>query len=155
MAQVDRSPLVEQRKDLGLLPGQQTVGRVAARCSIIEGAGRLAVPPPPGSGAVKLEQPADAAERPAGVDGVFDQAEQDELGGAVNPSRDRAAQAQLAFPRSAANSIACSTITDDRRTTSARNWASSVRSARSCLGRPGRDDCNAAMAPSRAAWATS
>ena len=151
VAQIDRPPLVEQGQDLGLLPGQQAVGRVAARDGIIEGAGGLAVPPPPRPGTFQLEQPADPSQRPPRVDRVVDQTEQDELGGAVNPSRDRAAQAQLAFPRRAANSIACSTITDDNRMTSARSWASSVRSARFCFGLPGRDDCSAAIAPSRAA----
>ena len=148
--EVDGTPLVEQRQDLGLFPAQQAVDGVAAGLGVVEAAGELAVLPPPRPGPVDLEQPADPRQRPPGGDGVVDQGEQRCFDGRIDTSWDRAVQPQLAFPRSAANSMACSTIVAVSRSLSARRRASSDSSARSARGRPGRDAGNAAIAPSLA-----
>src|SRR3954447_19729781 len=150
MRAVNLAPLLEQGEDLGFLPGQQAMDRPSSAGDILEPVEDLAVPPSPRPLPVEFEHTADPGQRPAGLHGVVDDAQQDRLGGPVDSSWDRAAQSQAAFPRSAANSMACSTIVACNRVTSAVSLAISVASALDCFGRPGRDACNAAMAPSRA-----
>src|SRR5215207_3069466 len=150
MRTVKLAPLLEHREDLGLLPGEQPVDRVAAPGEVLETVPHLAVPPPPGPLTVQLEHAADPGHRPARLHRVVDDAEQHGLGGRVDSRRDRAAQPQAAFPRSAASSMACSTIVSCSRVISPVSLTISVCSARLCLGRPGRDACSAATAPSRA-----
>jgi len=47
MAAVNLAPLLEHRQDLGLLPGQQPVDRVAAAGEVLETVRHLRVLPPP------------------------------------------------------------------------------------------------------------
>ena len=130
---------LEQGEDLRLFPAQEAVDGVPAGPGVVEAAGDLAVLPAPRPGPVQLEEPTDPRQRPARCDRVGDQDKEGSLDGRVDTSRDRAAQAQLAFPRSASNSMACSTIVAVSRALSSRRRASSDNSARSARGRPGRD----------------
>ena len=66
----------------------------------------------------------------ATISAIIDQIEQGLLGGPIDTGRDRAAHPQCDFPRSTANSTACSTIVDCNRSTSARNAAASAASWR-------------------------
>ncbi len=67
MREIDRAPLLEDGEDLGLLPRQEPMDRVAARGGIVEAARGLAVPPPPRPLPVQLEDPADPGECPPGL----------------------------------------------------------------------------------------
>ena len=150
MGEIDRTPQFEQGKDLSFFPGEQTVDPPAARAGVLELTGQLTVFPTPQTGPVHLKQPADPRQRPPAGNGVMDQGQQGCFHGRIDASWDRTVQAQLVFPRNAANSMACSTIVDASRALSAPNLASSLSSARSTRARPRREACNAGIAPSLA-----
>ena len=96
--QVDRTPLLEEGQNLGLLPDQEPVDGPPARHGVVEAVRGLAVTPPPSPLAVQLQHHADARQRPARLHGVVGQVQQEGLGGAVDSGWDRAAQPQAAFP---------------------------------------------------------
>ena len=79
MRPIDVGPLVEQRQDLGLLPVQDAVDRVAARAGVIESADGSAVLPSPRPTSVQLEHRTGPVQAPASIDrvpvasGVFSQ----------------------------------------------------------------------------------
>ena len=130
MGPVYVAPLVEQRQDLSLLALQEPVDRVPARAGVIEPAPGSALLAPPRPTPVHLERRARPAQRPAGIDRIVDQAQQRRLGGPVDTGGNRTAHPQRDFPRSTANSTACSTTVAWSRSTSARNAAASDASWR-------------------------
>ena len=130
MRPVHVAPLVEQRQDLSLLPLQEPVDRVPARAGVIEPAPGSALLPPPRPTPVQLDHRARPVQRPAGIDRIVDQGQQRRLGGPVDTGGNRTAHPQRDFPRSTANSTACSTTVAWSRSTSARNAAASDASWR-------------------------
>ncbi len=74
--QIDRSPLVEQAQDRLFFPVEDPVNRMTARTTVREGALVAAASPTPQARPVDLEHITDPTGRPAGFDGVIDQAEQ-------------------------------------------------------------------------------
>lgn len=144
---VDRTPRVVELDDRVLLPREQPMDRVAARTPVRQRGVVPASLPAPQPATVQLEHPSGPPEAPPGVNGVIDHPEQRYLHGLVNTRWDRPAQPQLDFPRSNANSTACSITTMPNRSTSACSFAASDTSAL-LLRRPGFDAVNAAIAPS-------
>ncbi len=138
MREINVAPHLEEVTDLGFLPREDAVYRVPTRCAVSEAPRVSACLPPPHSAPVQLQHRADPAQRPAGVGRVIDKTQQTFLDGPLDAGRDRTVQPQLAFPRRAANSMACSTIAVCKRPISALRPANSDFSAFDCL-RPGLD----------------
>ena len=131
MGPVHVAPLVEQRQDLSLLPLQEPVDRVPARAGVIECAPGSALLPPPRPTPVQLERrrtPGSASSRHRTASSI-----KDSNATLAVPST-RAGTGPLIpsaiFPRSTANSTACSTTVAWSRSTSARNAAASDASWR-------------------------
>ncbi len=138
MREINVTPGFEQVKNLGFLPRKEAVYRVPTRRAVSETPCVASSMPTPHSTPVHRQHGTDPAQCPAGVDGIINQSEQTLLGGPVDTGGDRAVQPQLAFPRRAANSMACSTIAACKRPISALRPANSDFSAFDCL-RPGLD----------------
>ncbi len=138
MREINITPRFEEVTDLGFLPFKDAVYRVPTRCAVSETPSVASSLPTPHSATVQLQHRADPAQCPAGVDGVINQTQQTLLDGPVDTGGDWTVQPQLAFPRRAANSMACSTIVLWRRETSALRPANSDLSADDCF-RPGLD----------------
>ena len=138
MREINIAPGLEEIKDLGFLPREDAVYRVPTRCTVCEAPCVSASLPTPHSATVQLQHGTRPAQRPVAVEGVVDKSEQAFLDGPVDAGGDWTVQPQLAFPRRAANSMACSTIVFWSRETSALRPANSDFSALDCF-RPGLD----------------
>lgn len=119
MRPVDITPVVEQRQDLDAFPLEESVDRVPTRRPVIQTPMMPSGLPSPDSSPVDLQGRTDPGEWPAGVQCVIDQIQQDGFVGPGDTSGDRTVDPQPYFPRSNANSMACSIIVRSSRSTSA------------------------------------
>ena len=98
MRTVDLSPLIEERQNLGLLGGEQTVYRGSSRSLVDQLAPGSAGQPTVCSAFGEFELAAGSAQGPALVERVADQVKQAGLGGRLDPGGDSATQPQPSFP---------------------------------------------------------
>lgn len=147
MRQVHPTPLLDQIKDLALLPGQQPMHRAAAGIAVLKRAG-LAQPLSPAVRADIGEVKHSAAPRvrPAVRDRSVDQPQQLELGPGAHARGDRAEKPERCLPRCKVSSTASSLIASDSLSFSDRSNSSSTASTDA--GRPGFAEANAASAAS-------